>query len=109
MPAVIVLPGISLDDQSGAEVHKVEHIRSQRLLAAEFLSTQPVGAQMAPEHVLGVGHSAPQLTGEGFLVHGVRALLEWAPPLPLGERGRVDYAFPSKKSWAKRCNTPPAS
>jgi hypothetical protein len=74
MPAVIVLPAIGLDDQSGAEVHKVEHIRPQRLLAAEFMSAQPVGAQMAPEQVLGVGHAAPQTAGEGFLIHGVHAL-----------------------------------
>jgi len=92
MPTFAMLATIGLDDQACAEVHEVEHIRPQRLLAAKLLPTQPMGAQVVPEHALGVGHVAPQLTGEVFLIHGIRALLELVypsppPPLPQGERG----------------------
>src|SRR5690606_27732644 len=58
-----MLATIGLDDQACAEVHEVEHIRPQRLLAAKLLSTQPMGAQVVPEHALGVGHSCAAADG----------------------------------------------
>jgi hypothetical protein len=53
-----MLSTVQLDYQPGGEADKVHDMRSDRLLAFEFVGSQPVSAQMRPEAPLRVRHPA---------------------------------------------------
>jgi hypothetical protein len=64
-----VLSAICLNDQSEAEMHEIDDVRADGLLAAEFLAIHAVGAQVLPEQLLGVCHVLAQGFGEFAWVH----------------------------------------
>ncbi|MBB3343786.1 hypothetical protein FHW73_001652 [Luteimonas sp. RC10] len=64
-----VLAAVRLDDQACTEMHEVHDVRTDRLLTAELLSIESVGAEMTPKHVLGFGHVSTQLSGKRALIH----------------------------------------
>lgn len=51
-----MLTAIRFNDKASAEVHEIDDVRPNRLLATELLSVQAMVAQMTPKHGLGVGH-----------------------------------------------------
>ena len=84
-----MLAAIRLDDQARAEVHEVDDVGTDRLLATEFLTVQAMGAQVLPQPLLGVGHVLTQGFGEFARVHTPL-------PQPLSRKGRGEK---SGASW----------
>jgi hypothetical protein len=79
-----VLAAICFHNQSQAEMHKVDDVGADGLLAAELLTIHTVGAQVLPEQLFGVGHVLAQGFGELALVHGRGP----SPPAPLPQGAR---------------------
>jgi len=60
-----VLAAIRFDDQARAEMHEIDHIGADLLLAPEFLAIHAVRAQVPPQCVFAVGHVLSQVFDEG--------------------------------------------
>ncbi|MDR6991390.1 hypothetical protein J2X52_001488 [Luteimonas sp. 3794] len=76
-----VLTAICFYDHTRTEMHEVDDVRTNRLLAAELLPLEAVGAEMTPEQLLGVGHVSTQLFSKCALIH-------FPSPQPLSRKGR---------------------
>ena len=75
----VVLPTIGFDHQHRFEADKINDIRPDWMLAAEFPAEQFTVAQMTPQPSLCIRHRASQSSGEVLLLSFAHpcALLHW--------------------------------
>jgi hypothetical protein len=52
----VVLSTVRFNDDTSTEMHEIDDVRANRLLAPEFHAAQAMRSQVAPEEILGVGH-----------------------------------------------------
>ena len=60
----VVLPAVHLDRQAGLVTVEIQHIRGNRVLAAEFQPAELPVSKQIPEQLLGIGLFLAQLAGE---------------------------------------------
>jgi len=70
MPGFIVLPAVRLNDQACLEIHEVDDVHPERLLAFEFCTIEAMSAEVPPKQDFGVRHLLAEEFGELALVHG---------------------------------------
>lgn len=78
-----MLAAIGFNNQSHAEMHEINHIRTNGLLTPEFAAIQTMRSQVPPKKGLALCHTASQMLGKLELFHSPLS----PTPLPLGERG----------------------
>jgi hypothetical protein len=65
----VMLATVCLYDQPRSKMHKINHIKTNWLLASEFLATQPMRPQAPPQAVFALGQVLSQLLGKFALFH----------------------------------------
>ena len=60
-----MLPTVQFDDETHFKAHEIDDVSSDGRLPTEFMTTEPIGAEMSPQNTLGIGRMSTEMAGVG--------------------------------------------
>ena len=60
-----MLPSVQFDDEAHFKADEIDDVPSNGRLPAEFMTTEPIGAEMSPQNTLGIGRMSAEMAGVG--------------------------------------------